>query len=230
MTTTKSTLIISLIVGLCAGIGLLLLAHISGETISPGSFTQDAIIILGGTIIAFFCAAFLLIKLLYRTSIKRKLLLVPIICLLALGYYAFETGAYYTWYRTLLVADNPYDGVYTFDPAKITSDHIKHSVERGQQLDAQPLTLTIDQNWATLYGYQWNAPAISRLFNVCFQGDVMLLVNGDWADNYCELEEKDKLILSFQADGDGRLVCSNCEEALFPSHWIYAGELPPFSP
>lgn len=230
MTKAKNTLIICLIIGLCGGASFLVLSLISGETISLSFFTEDAIIILIGTIIAGFCASFILIKLLYRTSIKRKLLIVPIICFTALAYYAFETGAYDTWYRALIVADNPHDGVYTFDPTMIKSDHIKHSVERGQQLDAQPLTLTIDKNWATLYGYQWNAPAISRLFNVCFKGGVMQLVNGDWANDYCKLEEQGKLVLNFQADGEGRLVCSNCEEALFPSHWIYAGELPPLSP
>lgn len=222
MNKNKEVFLLSLAIGLLGGIGLLSISKLSGENISVFFQNTEGLCIFTGTIISFFIASFVLIQFLYKTSTLKKLLIIPFVAIVALGYYSFESGSFYTWKRALLVRSNPYDGLYTFDPSRIKSEHIRKSVKYGQQRNSSPLTLIIDKQIATLYGYQWNAPAINREFNVCFENGLMLLRNGSQSSDYCEFSPEGRLELSFKPDGDGKLVCSNCEEAFFPSHWTMA--------
>jgi hypothetical protein len=220
----NKTILISICVGLLGGAGLILASYLIDEEIPNFIQKKEALMILFLTVSGFFASSYISIKLLFKSSIKRKLFVIPIILLCLFSWYSYESGFGWKLWKQITIKKNPYDGVYTYDPSFIKSKRLMNSIRIGKSIKAHSFLMIIDKYTADLEGYQFNTAFRKRGYNICIKDDVMYLRNGS-ASNYCEIPPEGTLELRFEPAGEGQFICTNCEDVMFPSHWIKVGEM-----
>lgn len=117
--------------------------------------------------------------------------------------------------------ENPYNGTYHYDIDKVENNKIRHSLEIEQKNGYDPLTLVINNDTASLLGYQLHSAVKPRFFSVCVKDDSLLLkpLLTPSPANICDKPDSDDYYLTLQPSADGGLFCANCEDFEFPRYW-----------
>lgn len=121
-------------------------------------------------------------------------------------------------FNRLFAEENPYNGTYHYDFDKVKNAKIRQSLEVERENGYDPLTLFIDNDMASLLGYQLNSAVKPRFFRTCINENGLLL-KPITADN-CDKPDSDDYYLTLQPSADGGLFCANCEDFEFPRYWL----------
>lgn len=158
-------------------------------------------------------------------SVKQKVL-----SIVAIPIVLWVASTFFGWGKSdkiedlfLQTAVNPYNGTYSYDINQITNPKILDSVTTQRKNGYSPLTLIIDNSGASLLGYQLNSAVKSRFFTACLVKDNLILASGDIgvsSADYCKTPANSAYSLQLKLIAEDTLLCINCEEYDYPSHWL----------
>jgi len=151
------------------------------------------------------------------------------VCSIAVWYTLdrYERGMLPRWAEALVMAENPYDGLYLVDPDKIDQEPLKAAIIAAQERGSEPPRIIINRYRMRYFKHLPNTPVSPTSAEICREGPEMRMYFSRRVSGYCRSEAiGEDISLIFKADGTGRLTCVDCNANIIPLNWIRVGDAP----